>query len=387
MRAVLLVLTAGLLCGGTRLLPVAEAAGPERYLWMVTLDGLRGEEVFAGPEARLFDKDIGGVENPDRLRAKFWHDDPEVRRSRLMPFLWSEIASNGQIFGSIEAGSTVTVRNGKYFSYPGYQEILCGFPDDEVDSNNKRNNKNETVLEWLAGQPSIDGSVAAFASWDVFPYIINSDRNGIYVNAGWQRFDRASSETTLQLLNRAVLETPHYWGGARFDFLTFMGAVEYLKTEEPSVLYLALDETDDWCHSGRYDLYLDAARRCDGYLKELWEYAQQSEKYRGKTSMIITTDHGRGGGREGWKNHGADLPGSEWIWAAAIGPDIPALGVRENVAATQGQYASSSAALMGFSSFWRDSDKIPPPFLGLIEPQSGATGGEVEQEPPGLSAR
>lgn len=325
----------------------------------VSIDGLRFQELFTGADNRLIDKDIGGVYNPDALRRRFWHEDVPTRRDRLMPFFWKVVARQGQVYGSPADDCVVLVTNGKYFSYPGYQELLCGYPDDAINSNDKNPNPNKSVLEWLHEKPEFTGKVAAITSWDLFPYILNSKRSGIYVNSGWDAFEFADTPTTAAL-NRTMREIPHLWEYARFDYFTMAGALEYLKARQPRVLYISLDETDDWGHAGRYDLYLDAAHRTDGYLRELWEFLENSPHYRGKTSLVITTDHGRGDGREGWKNHSADLPGSERVWSAVLGPDTPALGVRKDLRLTQGQTAATVAALLGYDYAGTDPRIAPP---------------------------
>ncbi len=333
----------------------------------LSIDGLRFQELFSGADNRLIDKDVGGVYNPEAIRDRFWHEDTPVRRERLMPFFWTVIAKEGQIFGSPEDNCLALVKNGKYFSYPGYQELLCGFPDDAINSNDKNPNPNKSVLEWLNEQAEFRDKVAAFSSWDLFPYILNAKRSGVYVNAGWQEFDFIEDKTTSTLLNRSIRELPHLWEYARYDYLTVAGALEYMRAREPRVLYVSLDETDDWCHSGRYDLYLDAAHRSDGYIKSLWEFAQNSPTYRGNTSLVITTDHGRGDGREGWKNHSVDLPGSERIWSAVIGPRIPALGVRKDLEVSQGQTAATVAALLGYD-YAASDPRIAAPLPDVVKP-------------------
>ena len=142
------------------------------------------------------------------------------------------------------------VTNGRYFSYLGYNEILSGFTDDEISSNAKRPNCNITVLEWLNQKPSYQGRVAAFGSWEVFPFIINQERSGIYVNAGWQELEFFADASEKQQWNLLAEELPRYWP------------------------------------DGRYDLYLDAAYRSDQYIKQLWEACQQLDEYRDKTSQI-----------------------------------------------------------------------------------------------------
>ena len=42
-----------------------------------------------------------------------------------------------------------------------------------------------TILEKLNDSDRFKGKVAAFSSWDVFPYIINDKRSGVPVNAGY----------------------------------------------------------------------------------------------------------------------------------------------------------------------------------------------------------
>jgi hypothetical protein len=369
-----------LLCvtGASAPLHAADAASapansaPAQHVIYITIDGMRYQELFSGADAKLMQSDTGGVYNPEALRARFAGDDPIKRRERLMPFFWSVIAEQGQVFGSPDDNCEAIVKNGKYFSYPGYQELLCGFPDDAIDSNDKKPNANKSVLEWLNEKPELKGKVAAFTSWDLFPYILHAGRSGIFVNSGWQQFDFIEDEAARSQLNRTMRELPHLWEYARFDYFTIAGALEYLSAKEPSVLYISLDETDDWCHAGRYDLYLDAANRTDGFIKTLWEFVQSSPTYQGTTSLVITTDHGRGDGREGWKNHGVDLPGSHLVWSAVMGPEVPALGVRKDLTVTQGQGAATVALLLGYD-YAASDPRIAPPLPGILSTTDDAT--------------
>jgi hypothetical protein len=75
---------------------------------------------------------------------------------------------------------------------------------------------------------------------------------------------------------------------------------------------------------------------------------QKLPQYRGQTTFIITTDHGRGSGLAGWKDHDVDVDGAENIWIAMIGPGIAALGERSEVGrVTQSQLAATVAAAVG----------------------------------------
>lgn len=357
-KSVTVVLVATFLVFNTG--PIAVQQQNVENVILVTIDGLRWQELFGGADQRLINKEDGNVEQPQLTRERFWHDDSLERRQLLMPFFWNEVARRGQVFGSPDHGSSVTVKNGHCFSYPGYNEILTGFGDPKIDSNNKRYNENVTVLEWLNRKPEFKDQVAAFCSWDVFPFIINDTRSGIPVNAGWMPLEHFEDELLQKTYNALADQLPKYWLSVRYDAFTFRGAMEYLKTNKPRVLYLALGETDDWAHAGRYDLYLESARQNDDFIRQIWEYTQSSEHYRGKTALVIATDHGRGDDRVGWKSHHAGIPGSDRIWISVLGPNVEGLGLRTNVNGTQGQVASTVAALLGYD-FTKFDRRIEPP--------------------------
>lgn len=332
------------------LLPIAvatpaESQRPADRVIVVTLDGMRWQEIFGGAEAGLITPGDGGVADTAYVRRHFWREPVAARRAALFPFLWEVVAREGLLLGDSALGSAVRVTNGKRFSYPGYNELFTGAPDDRVDSNDKIPNPNVTVLEWLAGRPGFAGRVAVFGSWDVFPFIFNVGRSKLPVNAAGPPFPDAATDRT-RLMNRMAEWAPTFWAEERLDLATMAAALETLTTKQPRVLTVLLGETDEWAHARRYDLYLDAARRSDQFIKVLWETAQQLPGWRGHTSLIIATDHGRGNGRE-WTDHGRDVPAAERIWMAVMGPAVKRIGVATGQPATQAQFAATIAKLVG----------------------------------------
>jgi Type I phosphodiesterase / nucleotide pyrophosphatase len=337
----------------------AQDSGLATNVVLITLDGLRGEEVFAGADQRLMIKE-NGVEKPNELKDRYWGDDRAKRRELLLPFLWGLVREGkAWIAGDLESESLVAVTNGHFFSYPGYNEILSGFPDPAVNSNDKKYNLNTTVLEWLNGKPSFEGKVAAYGSWDVFPYIINDQRSKIPVNAGWQPF-RVGNPDRVDALNFISKQLFHEWEGVRYDVLTTSGAIEDLKTNQPRVLFVSLGETDDWAHVGKYEKYLLTAQQNDYFIQRLWETVQSLPSHKDKTAFVITSDHGRGDGREGWKNHSDKLPGSERIWVAAFGAGVARSGVDRGGRFEQAQTAATVAALLG-EDFTKFKSAVRPP--------------------------
>jgi arylsulfatase A-like enzyme len=125
------------------------------------------------------------------------------------------------------------------------------------------------------------------------------------------------------------------------------GATEHLAKRKPRVLYVMLGETDEWAHMRRYDCYLEAAQRADVFVRKLWETLQSMPEYKDKTSLVLTTDHGRGATMADWMNHGKNVAGAEFVWMAVMGPHTQAMRIRENVDVTQSQIAATLAALVG----------------------------------------
>ena len=312
---------------------------------LVTLDGLRWQEVFGGADSTLL-KNKNYTRDYDGTSASFWNDNLEVRRRMLFPFIWNVVAQNGQLHGNRNADSKVNVANPYQFSYPGYNEMLTGYPDPAVNSNDKVMNKNTNVLEFINQQKEFKGKVAVFSSWDAFPYILNEPRSGIYVNSDTDTINFKNSN--LKLINDLQFLAPRPVG-VRPDVITYMAAREYFKAYQPKVLYIAFDETDDLAHAGMYDQYLNSAHAEDAMLADIWSIVQSNPQYKNKTTLIITCDHGRGDLiKDQWKDHGENTKDSGETWLAVIGPDTKTLGeVKTTEQLYQRQYAATIAALLG----------------------------------------
>ena len=306
---------------------------------LVTIDGVRWQEVFGGADLRLLEE---RKETAEASKKAFWRDSAEERRSALVPFLWDTVAQEGQLLGDLGVGSPVIVTNRYKISYPGYHELLSGFASDTISSNKKIPNPSPTVLEWLHGRPGFKGSVAAYCSWDVFPSILNRERCGFPVDTG------EPSHNPPSLLRRLSTEVQPPWEGAVYDAFVFHAGMEYIREKKPRVFYFAFGDPDEWAHKGAYDDYLEAIQRTDGWLRELWATIQSIPEYRGKTSLIVTCDHGRGDNAAEWRSHNSKVNGAGYIWVAALGPKIPALGVRsEHEPFMQSQIAATVASLVG----------------------------------------
>ena len=67
------------------------------------------------------------------------------------------------------------------------------------------------------------------------------------------------------------------------------------------------------------------------------------------TTLVLTSDHGRGSTVDDWHSHSEKVQGADQIWTAIVGPDTPAVGEGENVPEVfQRDIAPTVLELMGF---------------------------------------
>jgi hypothetical protein len=294
-------------------------AGDEANVILVVSDGLRWQEVFRGADSTIL---FGDSATAGATRAKYWRESADERRQALMPFVWSTLARSGQLLGNRDIESRIDVANAMRFSYPGYNEMLTGRPDPRIDSNEFGPNPNVTVFEWLNRRDGFQGRVGVFGTWDVFRDIFNVDRSKLDV---------------------------HTNGAKPVDILVHRAVMRYLDERQPRALFVGFAETDDWGHEGRYDRYLEAAHAVDAYMAELWSWLQSHPRYRGRTTLIIAADHGRGRTNADWRHHGKDVPGAEETFLLRIGPEVDARGEVRRSSGSLGEVAAATASAVGFS--------------------------------------
>lgn len=299
----------------------------------IMIDGLRWQEVFGGVDAKII-ADKRYVSEPATMEKRFVRPTSQQARAALMPFVWNKVKDMGLIIGNRWKNSRMQVANHMHFSYPGYSESMCGFPDDEhVNSNDLVNNPNQTIMEIANKDSRYKGRVLCFGSWDCFPYIINEQRSGLEVNAGYRHSLSKNPTKEELLINEMQDQTPAIWSSVRFDVFTYHYALEAMKSRKPKFVYIGFGETDDFAHEGRYDQYVMSANRADEFIGKLWDYCQSDPFYKGKTTFIITCDHGRGDGAsrpDDWKDHGEEIKNSEQTWLIAFGKNVPARGEESN---------------------------------------------------------
>ncbi len=307
------------------LLLLAPAAGAQTggNVVLVTFDGVRVQEFFAGLDTVIAsaDEKFHGIYRPERLRADYWRDTPAERRRAVMPFFWDSVAPGALVFGNHVLGSRATLQNPHRFSAPGYLELLTGRYQPDVTTNDQVRYPHQTVLEYARARLGLPmEGVALFGSWENFRFYAASREGEVFVNAGYDSLPADVGTPHMRDLARLQHRALALWEGSRLDAFTGAMALEYIRRYRPRLTYIAFNDTDDLAHNQRYDRVLDALHALDAFLADLVHLLDSMPEYRDRTTLILTTDHGRGRAPADWSDHGADVAGAEDIWLVVSGP-------------------------------------------------------------------
>ena len=326
----------------------SQVSNPIENIIIITTDGFRWQEVFTGMDSAIVEMPKFNQNKNADIYKKYGAATPLERRKKLLPFIWNTVAVNGQIYGNRKFSNNVDNSNPYWFSYPSYSEIFCGFVDTAINSNAYKPNPNTNVLEYINKQNGFSNKLAAFGAWNAFDRILNEQRSGFPVTCGGEILN--NSDATQKMIGEMKRDSYTPFDTAEYlDVFTQYQAMEYLQKQQPRVLYISYGETDEWAHEGHYSDYLDAAHNVDKWLNDLWNYIQSNQKYKNKTALFITVDHGRGDfNKTEWTSHNSKISDSHQIWFAVIGPGIPAKGeMKTNIQIYQKQFAQTFAYLLG----------------------------------------
>lgn len=222
----------------------------------------------------------------------------DVRDPALMPRLHAALARQGLWFDAHVASASS-------LSLPGYQALSTGRLTDCTDNDCARVSE-ETTAEFLARTLHwAPDQAAVFSSWSRVALAVTSEDGLVTVDAppeGDSQPDRP-------------------WRNARLDEETFAAARAFWLAHHPRFFQLSLLDVDEWAHRGDVEHYRAALQRSDAMLGEVLEWvAQLSPEERALTTVLVTSDHGRG--RFDWREHQPWDYGGGPIFFVALGVGV-----------------------------------------------------------------
>jgi hypothetical protein len=117
---------------------------------------------------------------------------------------------------------------------------------------------------------------------------------------------------------------PDYWprhvNEGSTDRQVWSAARQVLESDAPTLFVLYLSDVDHAGHIDDHPGYETAISTADAIVGELWDFLQDDPDYAGKTTMLVTNDHGRH--VEDWTGHGDACSGCRTVQLLATGPGI-----------------------------------------------------------------
>lgn len=278
---------------------------------LVTLDGVRAEDVFNGADPGL------------RPGSKVAH---LARPEAVMPRTHRLVATRGVALGADRPGcGVVRTASGANVSLPGYFEIFTGRKTRCRDNHCART-QTRTVLDEAADAGL--APVASVGSWNVLDRAVTRGSSPVLVAEGAQRWPglRPIVDGRLEAFVTAGENAEPYPGSGTYrpDDYTMPIALEYLRTARPPVLHVGLGDADEWGHRNDYPAYLDAVARADTFIGKIADTLDAMGEEGARTTVIITTDHGR---NRDFQHHGASSASSGRAFVIAFGGRVATRGI------------------------------------------------------------
>lgn len=311
---------------------------PDDNVIFITWDGVRSQEFFSG-----------------KSDPTIWKG-PEIR---LLERFWQRNAARGVVFGDPRIGGSMSIANPAGVSYPAYVTMLNGLFNAQCMVNEVTpacpRNWVETFPERLRRERGTERrDVPVFASWDRIADAVESRPEQLTVNAGLYPFTDPDHPRAHDAINaeqvRRFGPNPSF-RAERPDDLTWAHAMTYLDNHRPKFMYIYLVDSDTVAHAGNYAKYAQWINQYDVWLDELIAKLRAMGEYGSRTTIVVTTDHGRGVG-ESWRHHGTwltpeDKTSVERVWSYVIGPRTPGRGAVAHRAYSHLELRPSMEKLLG----------------------------------------
>jgi len=251
------------------------------------------------------------------LDGTMWQDLYSTTR---YPKLWNKYANQITFYGkphtsnSMEAASTPV-------SLPSYQTQMAGKVQPHCIENDCGRIKVETFPEYLVKSGELKKTdVVTFASWNkinlavehipgtTLTYIGNFPVSDPYTHQPDAVMAKINQE---QAIDHPELDPED--GPERFDKYTFAQALHFYEKYQPKFMWISFVDADEAGHANDIKAYRKTMAFYDNTFDQLFTTLKQM-KLDKTTMVIVTTDHGRGNGKN-WVEHGDQLPESKRTWA------------------------------------------------------------------------
>jgi hypothetical protein len=333
--------------------PLESAAfEPSDTVIVLTLDGVRWQDVFLGSDPTL-------------------GDAPRQSRAASVPELHAALERSGAALGAPGSGSQFEVAGRANWSLPGYNELFSGTARHHCRTNECARVKRATLADDLARNAAPE-EVAVIASWGRLEKAATHQPGQFFVSSGQNvRYGEVTLPKDLRALYRAgqhVDPSPGY-ADYRPDRFTAAFALAYLEHYRPKFLFVGLGDTDEYAHRDDYASYLEALEQADSWFGRLLDSIEHLNESGHPTTLFVTTDHGRA---QEFVDHGPGTPEASRTFLFAFGNGIRKRGVIEGCGShTLSELAPAIRQLLGEPSTGLPEQQREPSFPSLSQALGG----------------
>lgn len=293
-----------------------EPSRQTRQIVLLTLDGVRWQEVFLGADPKLAAAaglSLSGITDT----------------AGLLPNMHERFFEGGIVIGAPGEAGGIFASGPHFISLPGYLEILRGRTVPSCLSNDCPPIREPTILDEIRALPgSSREDAAAFSSWHEIVRAASGDPGSVVVSTGKTQGSVSELSWADPHCDRLLVEGQNGSrepGGAAYrpDRHTASVALCYLAAVRPKMLWIGLGDTDEHAHRGDYAAYLDALRFADDFVGAIFDQLANMGEYGQTTTVIVTTDHGRG---PEFPDHGDHISASR-VFLFMAGGSVPGRGI------------------------------------------------------------
>lgn len=290
----------------------------------------------------------------DGLRDLEGFEDPT---HQYIPRIWNDLRPQGTIY-------TNFYNDGATYTTPGHLTILSGqwqtLPNLARSGFNDVRCDTPTIFEYYRYYTGAPQS----ACW-----VVTGKQNNLH--ADWALEPTFGPEYKANLL----------LGGT--DSETFNTLTSVLAQDHPSLVLVNFQDVDLTGHSGDWASYTNAIQMVDNLVYSIWTQLIQGDAvYKDRTTMIVTSDHGRHlPGFGDFQDHGGVCQGCRHIIFLAVGPDTP-----QGSEVTERRYlidiAPTVGELLGFPTPFARGQTLTGVFKAGLAPNPRL---HVYQQNPGIT--
>lgn len=242
-----------------------------------------------------------------------------VQQSRLstLHFLNQQTEQSSAVFlGPPE--STLHVSNHSSKSLPGYRALFTGSFEKLCTTNQCNPLERPTLLDELETRLQIQKTeTAVFASWNQIANAVAQNLTHVCGSIGFifSDFCNLNSELSSKLAaieEKAQLDRPK-WKDSRYDEYTWAMAHTYMQAQNPRLAYFSFVDADEWAHHHNFKKVQQSLDAFEKNYQTLLEILKQTPGRLENTSIVVTTDHGRGRGIFR-STHGKTFPNSKKVF-------------------------------------------------------------------------